>query len=148
MTPHILLPYRGSSKHVFQYINILSSFVASRKTESCDKLAEEPGTYPSQTNMIQNEALHDSDALTSTSSSNHGQTSLREAGRALARIGDNLNQETMTRRSLNCSTVVLFLQFGDFEGVSMSVLIPFAIPFRFETEMSFCVFIISSVVPV
>ena len=98
--------------------------------------------------MAQNEAPHDSNVLNSTSSSNHGQTSLREAGRALARIGDNLNQETMIRRSMNCSTVVLFLQFGDLGGVSMSVLIPFAIPFRFETEMSFCVFIISSVVPV
>ena len=93
--------------------------------------------------MVQSEALHDSDTLNSTtSSSHHGHTSPREAGRTLARIGDSLNQETMMRRSLNCSTVVFFLQFGDLGVVSMSVLIPFTIPFHFETEMSLCIFII------
>lgn len=39
--------------------------------------------------------------------------SVRDVGRTLASIGDNLNEETLTRRS----TIIFFLQMGDLGGV-------------------------------
>ena len=92
--------------------------------------------------MVQKEALSDSNANSVSSSPNHGPTNSRDAGRALARIGDNLNYETLARRSANYSTVVFLLQMGEAGGVSLSFLIPFRVQFHFETEMSFGVFII------
>lgn len=92
--------------------------------------------------MIQRQALGDSAANSVSSSSYQGPSNSREAGRALARIGDNLNYETLARRSADYSTVVFLLQMGEAGGVSMSFLIPFRVQFHFETEMSFCVFII------
>lgn len=91
--------------------------------------------------MIQRQVLGDSAANSVSPSSYQGPSNSREAGRALARIGDNLNYETLARRSADYSTVVFLLQMGE-AGVSMSFLIPFRVQFHFETEMSFCVFII------
>lgn len=91
--------------------------------------------------MIQRQVLGGSAANSVSSSSYQGPSNSREAGRALARIGDNLNYETLARRSADYSTVVFLLQMGE-AGVSMSFLIPFRVQFHFETEMSFSVFII------
>lgn len=65
--------------------------------------------------------------------------SVRDVGRTLASIGDNLNEETVTRRS----TIIFFLQMGDLGGVLMSFLVPSSFSFHHgDSEMSFFVLII------
>ena len=90
--------------------------------------------------MLEGQARNHSNE--SCSPSNLAQTSIREAGRELARIGDVLNEETLVRRSLDVSTIVLFLQLGDLRAVLTSVLIPLRAPFYYEAEISFFVFIV------
>lgn len=91
--------------------------------------------------MIEGQTRNNSDE-NADSPSNLGETGTRAVGRALARLGDNLNEESLARRSGDSSTIVFFLQLGDLRGVSMSVVIPLRVPFHFETEMSLFVFIV------
>lgn len=87
------------------------------------------------------EALKNSGGNCHRSRSRHlERQSVRDVGRTLASIGDNLNEEALTRRS----TIIFFLQMGDLGGVLMSFLVPSS-QFSFhhgESEMSFFVLII------
>lgn len=70
-------------------------------------------------------------------------TRAREIGRSLAHIGDSLNQEMRTQRTVQSSTTVLVLQLANLGGVSLSFLIPVRVSFQYEASISFFVYIIS-----
>ena len=67
---------------------------------------------------------------------------VREIGRTLARIGDDLNQEIRAHRTVQSSTAVLVFQLANLGGVSMSFLIPIRISFPYQAGISVLVYII------
>ena len=67
---------------------------------------------------------------------------VREIGRTLARIGDDLNQEIRAHRTVQSSTAVLVFQLANLGGVFMSFLIPIRISFPYQAGISVLVYII------
>ena len=120
------------------FINICFSVAANRKFENFHKQLNF-----NSSRMIEGQALNNSEENCSQSYFESG-PSATDIGRTLARIGDNLNEETSTRRSVIRPTIVLFLQLGDLWGVSMSFFrIPFnGVPFHREAEVSLLIFIL------